>query len=118
MRVPKKVISNARRLRRNLSPPEVRLWSHLRSRAPGKPVFRRQHPIGPYVLDFYCAKAHLAVEIDGISHDLGNQPRHDVQRDLWLKKNGVTVIRLSVSQLMSSVDEAADAIMRLASEKP
>jgi very-short-patch-repair endonuclease len=45
----------------------VRLWNRLRTRLRGQPVFRRQHPIGPYVLDFYCAKANLAIEIDGMT---------------------------------------------------
>jgi very-short-patch-repair endonuclease len=65
MRAPEETIALARQFRRNLSPPEVRLWTRLRERKPGAPVFRRQHPIGRYVLDFYCAKARLAVEIDG-----------------------------------------------------
>ncbi|HEY1748064.1 MAG TPA: DUF559 domain-containing protein [Xanthobacteraceae bacterium] len=69
------------------------------------------------MLDFYCAEANLAVEIDGISHDLGDQPQRDSQRDLWLKKHGVTVIRLPARELLSDIDEAADAIVRLASEK-
>ena len=54
-------ISNARQLRRRLSLPEVLLWNRLRRREGGQPVFWRQHPIGPYVLDFYCAKARIAV---------------------------------------------------------
>jgi very-short-patch-repair endonuclease len=65
VRAPEETMALARRLRRNLSPPEVRLWIRLRERKSGTPVFRRQHPIGPYVLDFFCAKARLAVEIDG-----------------------------------------------------
>jgi very-short-patch-repair endonuclease len=69
MRAPKRIISSARHLRRTLSSPEVQLWNRLRTRRPGQPVFRRQHPIGPYVLNFYCAKAHLAIEIDGLSHE-------------------------------------------------
>jgi very-short-patch-repair endonuclease len=56
MRAPKKTIRNARNLRRMLSVPEVQLWDRLRARAPGKLVFRRQHPVGSYVLDFYCAR--------------------------------------------------------------
>ena len=74
VRAPTRTVRTARRLRRALSAPEARLWSRLRERAPGRPVFRRQHPIGPYVLDFYCAKARLAVEIDGASHDMGDRP--------------------------------------------
>lgn len=59
MRAPAQTMRLARQLRRKLSPPEARLWRVLRLRGPGLPVFRRQHPIGPYVLDFYCAKARL-----------------------------------------------------------
>src|SRR5271170_6783977 len=116
MRAPKKIIGNARQLRRKLSPPEARLWSRLRERLPGKPVFRRQHPVGPYVLDFYCAKENLAGEIDGISHDMADRPQRDAHRDSWLKKHGVTVMRIPAAELICSIDEAADAIVRLAAE--
>jgi very-short-patch-repair endonuclease len=101
-----------------MSVPEARLWNRLRWREPGKPVFRRQHPIGPYVLDFYCAKANLAVEIDGMSHDMGDRPRRDERRTAWLKKQGVTVMRIPAAELTRNVDETADAIVRLASETP
>ncbi len=74
--------------------------------------------MGPYVIDFYCAKANLAVEIDGISHDMGDRPARDERRDAWLNKHGVTVMRISARELMRSVDETADAIVRLASEAP
>ncbi len=107
MRAPRKTIRNARRLRRALSVPEARLWSCLRRREPDKPVFRRQHPIGPYVLDFYCAKARLAIELDGLSHDLGDRPQRDIRRDGWLKERGVTVIRIAASDLRE-IDQAAD----------
>ena len=100
-----------------MSTPEARLWSRLRERMPGKPVFRRQHPIGPYVLDFYCAKASLAIEIDGISHDMADRAQRDVRRDAWLKKQGVTVMRIAAAELMHSIDETADAIVRMAAEK-
>ncbi|MGH7247525.1 MAG: endonuclease domain-containing protein [Pseudomonadota bacterium] len=117
MRAPPKTISNAQRLRRTLSVPEARLWSRLRGRAPGKPVFRRQHPIGPYVLDFYCAKARLAVEIDGVGHDMGDRPQRDIRRDAWLAARGLTVIRVAAGELPHRIDEAADAIVRMAAER-
>jgi very-short-patch-repair endonuclease len=116
MRAPTRVIGVARHLRRNLSVPEARLWIRLRQRVPGKPTFRRQHPIGPYVLDFYCPAARLAVELDGISHDMGDRPQRDVQRDVWLKSHGITVMRIPVSELARDVDDAADAIARMAIE--
>jgi very-short-patch-repair endonuclease len=117
MRAPSRTVGNAQTLRRKLSVPEARLWNRLRTRLPGQPIFRRQHPIGPYVLDFYCPKAHLAIEIDGISHDMGNRPQHDEQRDAWLKKHGVTVMRIAAAELNRTIDEAADAIVRFATEK-
>jgi very-short-patch-repair endonuclease len=116
MRAPKRTITAARRLRRALSVPEARLWSRLRERASGRPVFRRQHPIGPYVLDFYCAKARLAVEIDGASHDLGDRPQRDMRRDAWLGARGVTVVHVAASDIARGIDAAADAIVRMAAE--
>ncbi|HML07443.1 MAG TPA: DUF559 domain-containing protein [Xanthobacteraceae bacterium] len=80
-------------------------------------MFRRQHPIGPYVLDFYCAQANLGIEIDGISHDMADRPQRDDRRDAWLKKHGVTVIRIPAAELAPDVDAAADAIVRLAAER-
>jgi len=117
MRAPQKTVGNAQRLRRKLSVPEAQLWRRLRARLPGQPIFRRQHPIGPYVLDFYCAKAKIAIEVDGISHDMGDRPQHDLHRDAWLEKHGVTVVRIAAVELMQGVDDAADAIVRMAAQK-
>ncbi len=114
MRAPTKTINIARHLRRTLSVPEARLWRRLRTREPGKPVFRRQHPIGPYVLDFYCAKAKLAVEIDGVGHEMGDRPHRDRCRDAWLGRQGITVMRIPATELKFDIDEAADAIVRAA----
>ena len=116
MRASKEIITLARRLRRNLSPPEARLWNRLRTRNPGTPVFRRQHPIGPYVLDFYCAEARLAVEADGLSHDVGDRPQRDASRDAWLQARGLTVMRIAVSELMRDAGVVAEAIVRTATE--
>ena len=114
MRAPKESVANARRLRRNLSPPEARLWSRLRARAAEAPIFRRQHPIGPYVLDFYCSKARLAVEVDGIGHDMGDRPQRDLRRETWLRAQGVSVMRIPASQVTRAIDDVVDAIVRAA----
>src|ERR1700759_1032618 len=116
MRAPRKTISRAQDLRRALSVPEVLLWSRLRRRVPDQPVFRRQHPIGRYVLDFYCAKARLAIELDGMSHDTGDRPQRDLRRDAWLRARGITVVRIPIADLMHGIDETADAIVRMAAE--
>ncbi len=116
MRASSTTVRNTRRLRRALSLPEAQLWVRLRERADGKPVFRRQHPVGPYVLDFYCAKARLAIEIDGASHDMGDRPKRDFQRDAWLEARGIKVLRIPAQDVVHSVEEVADAILRLATE--
>ena len=117
MRAPKETVETARHLRRHLSPPEARLWSRLRARIPGAPVFRRQHPIGAYVLDFYCAEARLAVEVDGIGHDMGDRPQRDLRRDAWLTAQGVTVMRISATEVMRAFDAVVDAIVRTATAR-
>ena len=90
------------------------LWSRLRDRQPGMPAFRRQHPIGPYVLDFYCAKARLAIEVDGMSHEAADRPQRDARRDAWLQGEGVTVTRIAAIDVLRAVDAVADGLMRLA----
>jgi very-short-patch-repair endonuclease len=62
------IADRARAMRRAMSEPEVMLWSRLRGRGPEKPTFRRQHPFGRVILDFYCPAARLAIEVDGRTH--------------------------------------------------
>ena len=62
-----------------MSPPEAKLWNLLRARPEGL-KFRHQHPAGPYTLDFYCAAVRLGIEVDGISHDMGDNPQRDIER--------------------------------------
>jgi very-short-patch-repair endonuclease len=72
--------------------------------------------MGPYVLDFFCAAARLAIEIDGMSHDVENRHERDRRRDAWLEARRVTVMRVPAGDLMRSFDESADAIVRMAAE--
>jgi very-short-patch-repair endonuclease len=106
----------ARNLRRIMTEPEVMLWTRLRRRLPDHPVFRRQYPIGPFILDFYCPAARLAVEVDGAIHGEERQVAHDQRRDAWLREQGVTVYCTSASSVFEDADEAADAARRLADE--
>jgi very-short-patch-repair endonuclease len=94
----------------------VLLWVRLRERALERPAFRRQYAAGPYVVDFYCPKARLAIEIDGASHDMGNRPQRDMQRDAWFQDRGITVMRVPAVDVLRNVDDAADAIIRLAAD--
>src|ERR1700684_4444599 len=96
--------THAREMRKTLTPPEARLWNALRRRALDGLKFRRQHPIGPFILDFYCVSARLAVGIDGAAHTLGDAPKRDDSRDLWLERHGVTVLRVEAWYVRDNLD--------------
>jgi len=101
----------AKALRSALSPPEVRIWVRLRERIPGRPIFRRQHPIGPYIADFYCPVARLVVEIDGEQHRLPDQAARDAARDRYMAAAGYRVFRISGADVMADPDGAAEGIV-------
>ena len=112
----KSKIKFARKLRGDMSPPEVMVWVYLRQRKDG-PAFRRQHPIGPYVLDFYCPLARLAVEIDGEHHYYEEQQRKDAIRDAWLLNQGIETLRIPGFEIMADPEEMAKQIRLIAAEK-
>ncbi|WP_113891334.1 endonuclease domain-containing protein [Roseiarcus fermentans] len=114
MRAPSSTVAAAKTLRRNLSVPEAMLWSRVRTRSPEFPAFRRQHPVGLYVLDFYCAKAKLAIEIDGRAHEAQDRPERDARRDAWLRAVGIEVLRIPARDVLTNPDKAADGLFRLA----
>jgi very-short-patch-repair endonuclease len=103
--------TKARALRKTLSLPEALLWRLLKG-SPAGVHFRSQHPIGRYVLDFYCAKAKVAFEIDGIAHDMGNRPEHDAARDAWLRGEGIEVVRIPAADVLKSPETVAESIVR------
>jgi very-short-patch-repair endonuclease len=80
--------------------PEVLLWQKLRAGPFRQLRFRRQHPVGPYILDFYSAFARLAVEVDGSSHDHEQQARHDKRRDRWLASQNIRVLRVAARDVL------------------
>ena len=100
---PKTTIARARKLRRTLSLPEVILWQAIRRQRLGV-RFRRQHPVGRYVLDFYCEEARLAVEVDGASHEHPNRIRHDARRTAWLNLRGITVCRIAARDVLGNLE--------------
>ncbi len=91
-------------MRRNLTPPEAKLWVQLRQKRLGY-RFRRQHPIGPYILDFYCPSAKTAVEVDGASHGTDQQIARDGRRSRWLATRGIRVIRLAAEDVRTNLDD-------------
>ena len=96
--------------------PEVLLWDVLRGRRVGQLRFRRQHPVGPYVLDFYCPSARLAVEIDGSAHDHPDRAMHDARRDAWLIEHSIRVLRFDAKDILdqSGIDDVLVTIVAAA----
>jgi very-short-patch-repair endonuclease len=79
--------------------PEVILWQELRRGNLAKLRFPRQHPVGPYILDFYCSTARLAIEIDGTLHEQHSE--HDEGRDRWLARQGIRVLRIAAADILN-----------------
>ena len=97
-------VKKARTLRRAMTLPEVILWRVLRTRPDGL-KFRRQHPAGPYVLDFYCEAARKGIEVDGMAHEMGDNAERDAARDAWLANAGISILRIPVPHVLSSLNE-------------
>ncbi len=100
----------ARDLRRAMTPAEKKLWQHIRYAQLGV-HFRRQHAVGPYIVDFFCASARLAIEIDGDSHGDPKQAEYDAERTLWLnEQKQYRIIRFWNSEILHNTDQV---IMRI-----
>jgi very-short-patch-repair endonuclease len=108
------IADRARAMRRAMSEPEVMLWSRLRGRGPEKPTFRRQHPFGRVILDFYCPAARLAIEVDGRTHWDDEAQDRDAARDRWLNGQGIEVMRVPASRIYHDLPGVTDAILRCA----
>ena len=107
---PARTVRNARRLRKEMSLPEVLLWQQLKGKSSGV-KFRKQHAAGRYVLDFFCARANLAIEIDGASHDMGEQPAKDTERDAWLAAHRIEVLRIPASDVLADPVAVAEGVI-------
>ena len=108
----RKKTERARQLRRDATRPEQKLWFHLRGGQMNGFSFRRQHPIGPYVLDFYCATANLAVELDGDQHGTKEGLQHDRIRAAFFAKKGIKVLRFWNYDLKDNFDGVLEGIYR------
>ena len=100
----------AKDLRHRKTSAEALLWKMLRDRALKNAKFRRQHPIGPFITDFYCHEAKLVIELDGSVHDLPAVKEKDAQRQRYLEDRGLTVLRFSNDALFTEVEMVIDTI--------
>ena len=104
----KKLTSRAQELRRNLTKEERRLWYEYLHNYPYR--FRRQVTCGGYILDFYCAAAKLAIELDGSQHYTPEGKQYDLEREAYLASQGICVIRFSNADVLANLRGVCQAI--------
>ena len=104
------LLRRARDQRRHPTRAEAVLWSALRRRQIAGAKFRRQHRIGPFIADFFCPEARLAIEIDGVIHDRSEVAARDEQRSLALERLGVVVMRFTSDEVLGSLAAVTTAI--------
>jgi very-short-patch-repair endonuclease len=100
----------AKKLRANITPHERALWRALKELPMSGTHFRRQAPIGPYVVDFFCPAAHLIIELDGGHHNEDEAAQKDRTRQLWLEREGYRVIRFWNSDINSNLEGVLEQI--------
>ena len=100
----------ARQQRRTMTLPEGLWWRELRGRRTGVKI-KRQHPVGRFVIDFYCPAARLGFEVDGVAHDRGDRVERDEKRSEWLAAQGIAIVRIPASEVLANPGRVAEAIV-------
>jgi very-short-patch-repair endonuclease len=113
-------VERARELRREMNDAEKRIWWRIRAGRLGGHRFRRQHPMGQYILDFVCLRSRLVVEIDGETHGDDAAEYKDAQRATWIEGRGFRVIRFWNDYVLNHTDDAVECILTalMESESP
>jgi very-short-patch-repair endonuclease len=111
-----KMLGRARQLRHDATSSERAVWGFVHDRRLEGLRIRRQHPIGPYVADFYCQEAALVLELDGMSHD--ESAEADAQPTRYLESLGLSVLRISNEDVLRDREAVAIAILRAAGFGP
>ncbi len=109
-----KIVHLARQYRREPTPAEEMLWKALRDRRLEGLKFRRQHPLGRYILDAYCVSEGLVVEVDGAVHQETDQAAHDAEREVFLASQGIRVLRFTNDEVENRMEEVVRKIMEAA----
>jgi very-short-patch-repair endonuclease/type II restriction/modification system DNA methylase subunit YeeA len=107
----KEMLHRCRELRKNATDAEQLLWSCLRNRALGGYKFRRQHPVGDYILDFYCHEARLCIELDGGGHGETEQAQKDAERTAFLETQGIRVVRYWNHEVLTDLEVVLEDIL-------
>lgn len=104
--------NNASHLRKRMTKPEVFLWTIFRTWRESGIVIRRQHSIGPYIVDFLCEKARLVIEVDGRSHDK-NEIEPDQIREEFIRSQGYKIVRVSNDDALFHTEQVAQNVWEL-----
>jgi very-short-patch-repair endonuclease len=110
------IIAAARRLRQNLTPAEKTLWQALSKRQLNGMRFRCQHPVGPFIVDFYCPEHRLVIELDGSIHD--HQTEQDTARTAQLNQFGYRVIRFRNETVLTNLEHVLHQILEATCSQP
>ncbi len=108
----------ARDLRRHETGAEHGLWPRLRNRQVDGWKFKRQVPLGRFILDFYCADARVAVEVDGATHSTATELAADADKAEFLKSNGVRLVRVSNADVDDNIEGVVDMIYLALGQEP
>jgi len=104
-------IDKARELRKNMTYAETKLWKHLRRKNVKASRFRRQHPIGDYIVDFICVEKNLVIEVDGGQHS--DSENYDAERTRFLNKKGYKVLRFWNNEVLNEIDVVLSIIYKV-----
>ena len=105
-------LKNAKKLRKNMTEFEVKLWKHLRDRRFCNAKFRRQVPISNYIADFVCFEKRIIIELDGSGHVDDKQDLYDRKRDLFFESKGYKVLRFWNSDISNNIEKVMDVIYK------
>lgn len=105
-------VQQARALRQASTTAEQLLWRHLRNRQLAGAKFRRQHPLGPYILDFVCLEQGLVIELDGGQHADLQAQAYDQQRSAWLQQQGLRVLRFWNHEVVQQTNEVLARVLQ------
>ena len=106
----KRLKNHRRILRREMTPAEKRLWTFLKSKQLEGRKFRRQHSVGPYIVDFYCPSECLVLELDGEVHNNHMRIDYDENRQKYLENIGLKVLRFENRQIFTDIDNVLECI--------
>ena len=105
-------IKLARHFRKAMTHAEVLLWLGLKGHSREGFSFHKQHPVGPYIADFYCAKIKLVIEVDGQIHKRDDHPQRDAVRDQWFAEQGIEIMRIPAADIMADAHDVSDGVVR------